>query len=93
MQVVETYTRSYFEDMDALGVLRPDISPRASGHVPEQIEMIETLVAQGHAYEVDGNVYFDVLSDDDYGKLSNRRVEEQQDESRELVGGDKRASG
>ena len=90
MQVVETYTRSYFEDMDALGVMRPDISPRASGHVPEQIEMIETLIAEGHAYEIDGNVYFDVLSDEDYGKLSNRRVEEQQDESRELVGGDKR---
>ncbi len=90
MQVVETYTRSYFEDMDALGVRRPDISPRASGHVPEQIEMIATLIAEGHAYEVDGNVYFDVLSDADYGKLSNRRVEEQQDESRDLVGGDKR---
>jgi len=90
MQVVETYTRSYFEDMDALGVRRPDISPRASGHVPEQIEMIETLIAEGHAYEIDGNVYFDVLSDDEYGKLSNRRVDEQQDESRELVGGDKR---
>ena len=90
MQVVETYTRSYFEDMDALGVQRPDISPRASGHVPEQIEMIETLVANGHAYVADGNVYFDVLSDADYGKLSNRRVEEQQDESRDLVAGDKR---
>ena len=90
MQVVETYTRSYFEDMDALGVMRPDISPRASGHVPEQIEMIETLIAEGHAYEVDGNVYFAVLSHDGYGKLSNRRVDEQQDESRELVGGDKR---
>ena len=90
MQIVETYTRSYFEDMDALGVQRPDISPRASGHVPEQIEMIETLIANGNAYAADGNVYFDVLSDGDYGKLSNRRVEEQQDESRELVGGDKR---
>ena len=90
MQVVETYTRSYFEDMDALGVQRPDISPRASGHVPEQIEMIETLIAEGHAYEVAGNVYFDVLSDEEYGKLSNRRVGEQQDESRELAGEDKR---
>ena len=90
MQIVETFARSYFEDMDALGVARPDISPRASGHVPEQIEMIETLIANGHAYAVDGNVYFDVLSDADYGKLSNRRVEEQQDESRELVGRDKR---
>lgn len=90
MQVVETYTRSYFEDMDALGVRRPDISPRASGHVPEQIEMIETLVDRGHAYVANGNVYFDVLSDADYGKLSNRRVDEQQDESRALVAGEKR---
>ncbi len=90
MQIVETYTRSYFEDMDALGLQRPDISPRASGHVPEQIEMIETLIAGGNAYVADGSVYFDVLSDEDYGKLSNRRVEEQQDESRELVGGGKR---
>ena len=90
MQIVETFTRSYFEDMDALGVARPDISPRASGHVPEQIEMIESLIANGHAYAIDGNVYFDVLSDADYGKLSNRRVEDQQDESRDLIGGGKR---
>jgi len=90
MQIVETYARSYFEDMDALGVVRPDISPRASGHVPEQIEMIETLIASEHAYVADGSVYFDVMSHPDYGKLSNRRLEEQQDESRELVGGDKR---
>ena len=47
MQVVETYTRSYFADMDALGVQRPDISPRASAHVPEQIEMIEGLIRSG----------------------------------------------
>lgn len=90
MQIVETYTRSYFEDMDALGLQRPDISPRASGHVPEQIEMIETLIAGGNAYVAEGNVYFDVQSDEDYGKLSNRRVDEQQDETRDLVGGDKR---
>ncbi len=90
MQIVETFARSYFEDMDALGVQRPDISPRASGHVPEQIEMIEELIALDHAYAIDGNVYFNVLSDADYGKLSNRRVDEQQDESRDLVGGGKR---
>jgi cysteinyl-tRNA synthetase len=62
MQVVETYMRSYFADMDALNVRRPDISPRASGHVPEQIAMIEQLLAKGYAYVVDGSVYFDVAS-------------------------------
>ena len=51
MQVVEEYTRSYFEDMDALNVLRPDISPRASGHIPEQIELTQKLIADGFAYE------------------------------------------
>ena len=62
MQVVETYARSYFEDMDALNVTRPDISPRASAHIPEQIEMISKLTAKGHAYVSDGSVYFDVAS-------------------------------
>jgi len=76
MELVETYTRRYFEDMDALNVLRPDISPRASGHVPEQIELVKTLIEKGHAYEVDGSVYFDVSSWPEYGKLSGRRVEE-----------------
>jgi cysteinyl-tRNA synthetase len=57
MEIVERYMRSYFEDMDALGVTRPDISPRASAHVPEQIEMIQELIAREHAYEVGGSVY------------------------------------
>jgi len=76
MEVAETYTRSYFEDMDALNVLRPDISPRASGHIPEQIALVQALLERGHAYEVDGNVYFDVSSFPDYGKLSGRSVDE-----------------
>lgn len=82
MQVVERYTKSYFDDMDALGVVRPDISPRASGHIPEQIQMIETLLKNKNAYVVNGSVYFDVTSDPDYGKLSNRRIEEQEDDTR-----------
>ena len=90
MQIVETYARSYFEDMDALGVTRPDISPRASGHVPEQIRMIETLIAKGHAYEADGSVYFDVTSAPEYGKLSNRRIDQQEAGAREAVRGEKR---
>jgi len=91
MQIVETYARSYFEDMDALGVQRPDISPRASGHVPEQIKMIETLIDQGHAYVADsGSVYFDVTSWPQFGKLSNRQIEDQQAGTREDVREDKR---
>ena len=82
MEVVETYTRSYFEDMDALGVVRPDISPRASAHIPEQIELIKTLLEKGHAYEVDGSVYFAVPSFPDYGKLSGRRIEEEDEGAR-----------
>lgn len=90
MQIVETYARSYFEDMDALGVVRPDISPRASAHVPEQIEMIEKLLQDEHAYIAEDAIYFDVTSWEGYGKLSNRRLEEQEAGSRRLKGTGKR---
>jgi len=91
MELVERYARSYFEDMAALGVQPPDISPRASGHVPEQIEMIKVLLAKGHAYEVNGSVYFDVRSYPDYGKLSGRQVEEQTEGARVTVREEKRS--
>ena len=90
MELVELYTRSYFEDMDALRVTRPDISPRASGHIPEQIELVKELLARGHAYEADGSVYFSVESFPDYGKLSHRRVEEQLEGARVDVDAGKR---
>ncbi len=76
MEVAEKYTRSYFEDMDALNVQRPDISPRASGHIPEQIELVKILLEKGFAYEVNGSVYFEVAKFPEYGKLSGRKVEE-----------------
>lgn len=90
MQLVEKYTRIYFENMDALNILRPDISPRASAHVPEQIEMVKTLVEKEHAYEVNGSVYFDVSSFDEYGKLSGRVLEEQEEGARVAVLDEKR---
>ncbi len=76
MEVVERYTRSYFDDMDALNVLRPDISPHASGHILEQIELIQALLAKNHAYEKNGSVYFSVRSYQKYGQLSGRKIEE-----------------
>ena len=76
MALAEFYTHSYFEDMDALNCVRPDISPRASGHIIEQIELVKTLIEKGFAYEVNGSVYFDVSKFADYGKLSGRNVED-----------------
>jgi cysteinyl-tRNA synthetase len=90
MELVERYTREYFEGMDALGVLRPDISPRASAHIPEQIEWIKRLLEKGHAYELSGSVYFDVRSFPAYGKLSGRRLEEQEEGARVAVREEKR---
>ena len=63
-------TARYLEDMEALHVLPADHYPRASGEIPEMIQMAERLIERGHAYAVDGRVYFRVASDPDYGKLS-----------------------
>ncbi len=90
MEVVERYTRSYFAAMDALGVVRPDISPRASAHIPEQIEMAKQLIESGYAYEIDGSVYFSVEKFPDYGKLSGRHVEELEEGARITVRDEKR---
>ena len=76
MAIAEFYARSYFEDMDALNCVRPDISPRASGHITEQIELVRMLLEKGCAYEVNGSVYFDVTKFKGYGKLSGRNIEE-----------------
>jgi cysteinyl-tRNA synthetase len=91
MAIAEYYTRRYFEDMDALNIIRPDISPRATGHIIEQIELIKELIAKGFAYESDGNVYFDVAKDKEYGKLSGRKVEDQEASGRVEERSDKRS--
>ena len=77
MALVERYTHAYFDAMDALNVQRPDISPRATGHIPEQIELVQELLQKGFAYEVDGSIYFDISQWPAYGKLSGRKVEDQ----------------
>jgi cysteinyl-tRNA synthetase len=76
MEIAEYYARSFFEDMDLLGNIRPDISPRASGHIIEQIDMIRELIDKDLAYETGGNVYFDVRKFPEYGKLSGRKIDE-----------------
>ncbi len=90
MEIAESYTKSYFDDMDALGVARPDISPRATGHIIEQIEIIKLLIKKGFAYESNGSVYFDVSKDKEYGKLSGRSTEETESGTRVEVKSEKR---
>ena len=90
MAIAEYYTRSYFADMDQLNCVRPDISPKASGHIIEQIEMVKKLVDKGYAYEANGSVYFDVMKFAEYGKLSGRNVEEMISGVRVEVSPDKR---
>ncbi|MCC6483253.1 MAG: cysteine--tRNA ligase [Armatimonadetes bacterium] len=93
MELVDKYTNSFFEDMDALKVRRPSIAPRASAHIPEQIQIIQDLINRGSAYEVDGSVYFDVTSAEDYGKLSGRRLEDMEAGARVEVDSNKRHPG
>ncbi|MHC4573205.1 MAG: cysteine--tRNA ligase [Planctomycetota bacterium] len=90
MALAEYYTRSYFEDMDKLNCVRPDISPRASGHITEQIGLVRRLLAKGCAYAVNGSVYFDVSKFPEYGKLSGRNVEEMLAGARVEVSPDKK---
>lgn len=89
MEVVAHYTRNYHRDMDLLNTLPPSIEPTATGHIIEQIEMIQKILKNGYAYEVDGNVYFDVVKydqDHTYGKLSGRNIDDMISNTRELDG-------
>ncbi|MCX6246510.1 MAG: cysteine--tRNA ligase [Bacteroidetes bacterium] len=89
MEVAQYYSDRYFIFMEAMNVKRPSVEPRASGHIPEQIEMIRKIVDAGYAYEVNGSVYFDVLKYNEkykYGKLSGRILEDLLSNTRELEG-------
>jgi cysteinyl-tRNA synthetase len=81
MQVAQHFTNRYRQHMLGLGCLPPDIEPQASGHIIEQIQVIEEIIGNGLGYEVNGSVYFDVPKYNEegkrYGKLSNRSIEDQ----------------
>lgn len=89
-EIVEKYTASYFEVMDKLNVRRADIYPKATEHIEEMVRWIGGLVERGFAYELDDGVYFEVDKFEDYGKLSNRKKEEQESGARVEVRGAKR---
>ncbi|AYA37469.1 cysteine--tRNA ligase [Hymenobacter oligotrophus] len=97
MQVAQEYANRYRRHMDALGCMPPDIEPLATGHIIEQIQLIEEIISNGFAYEANGSVYFDVpkynSSGNNYGKLSGRVPEELLSGSREnLAGQDEKRS-
>ena len=95
MEVVQTYTLRYHEAMRLLNVAPPSIEPRASGHIIEQIELVQKILDSGYAYISNGSVYFDVQKydrDHRYGILSGRTLDETKEGTRELDGqGDKHA--
>lgn len=76
MELVDKYMFSFFNDMDRLNIKRPTIQPRATMHIVDMWEAISKLIEKGHAYVVDGSVYFDVSSYENYGQLSGIRREE-----------------
>ncbi|MHB9147596.1 MAG: cysteine--tRNA ligase [Candidatus Amoebophilus sp.] len=79
MEVVQRYMNSFHRDMALLNVQSPNIEPQASGHIPEQIRMIQEIMHQGLAYEVNGSVYFNIMAYREkhhYGKLSGRNIDD-----------------
>ena len=89
MEVVQKYTNEFHSILNFFKLQNPDIEPTATGHIIEQIEMIEKIIKNGYAYEKNGSVYFDLMSfskDYNYGELSNRNLDDLINESRTLDG-------
>lgn len=90
-EVADKYIAEYFKDADALGIRRADVHPRVSDHMPEIIDMIEQLIDRGLAYNIDGNVYYQVEHFHDYGKLSKQSIDDLKAGARIDVNDEKRS--
>jgi len=89
MELVQKYTNLFHWAMLQFNCVEPSIEPTATGHIVEQLNMIEKIIAEGYAYEINGSVYFDVkkyAANHDYGKLSGRVIEDLLETTRELEG-------
>ena len=89
MEIADAYMWGYFDDMARLGIKKPNITPRATGHILEQIALVQRLIERGLAYERGGSVYFRVRAFPGYGKLSGRKIDELEVGTREDVREDK----
>ena len=93
MEIVQKYTIGFHDVLRLFNTLPPSIEPTATGHISEQIEMIEQIIANGYAYEKNGTVYFDVekyVEKYDYTILTNRKLEDMLNNTRELSGQDEK---
>lgn len=93
MEIVQKYTIGFHDVLRQFNTLPPSIEPTATGHILEQIEMVKEILAAGYAYEIDGTVYFDVekySKTHDYGILTNRKIEDLLEGTRELSGQDEK---
>jgi len=93
MEIVQKYTLGFHEVMSIFNTLSPSIEPTATGHISEQIEMIKEIISNGYAYEKNGTIYFDVekySKDFEYGQLTNRKLEDLLEGTRELSGQDEK---
>ncbi len=86
MQLALGYIDRFVAQMAQIGVLPPTVTPRVSGTIDEIVAMVQSLIAQGYAYESEGDVYFRVRSDEDYGKLSRRQIEHAISSTRQRFG-------
>lgn len=75
-EVTATYIKAFYRDMDRLGIISPNVEPRATEHITDIVDMIAGLVDKGFAYEIDGDVYFEVKQFKPYGELSGKKLEE-----------------
>jgi cysteinyl-tRNA synthetase len=75
-ELAERFIEEFYTDMDALGILRPTVEPRATDHIPEIVSLVEKLIRAGKAYEADGDVMFSVGDFPGYGKLSGKKTDE-----------------
>ncbi len=94
MEIVQKYTNSFHHTTQLFNLISPNIEPSATGHIIEQIEMIQKILTNGYAYEINGSVYFDVKKYAErynYGELSGRKLDELLEQTREnLEGGDEK---
>jgi cysteinyl-tRNA synthetase len=81
-ELVDKQIKEYWEVIDDLNIQRPNVSPRATALIPDMIEVIKTLIEKGYAYEVEGNVYYDITKFKDYGKLARLKLDEEKAQAR-----------